>query len=70
MTLALWPWPIPWMVDNMSNIVDRRPVDGAAVSVSVGRHLATAFIVPLIRAARAANRTCHRRSRFPACSAA
>ena len=31
MTLALWPWPIPWMVENMANIVDRRPVDGAAI---------------------------------------
>lgn len=49
MTVALWPWPVPWTVGNMVSVVDRKPVDGAAVEVSVGRHLTTAFIVPLVR---------------------
>ena len=45
--LALWPWPLPWTVENMTCIVDRKQVDGSAVEVSMGRHLSTAFVVPL-----------------------
>ena len=45
--LALWPWPLPWTVENMSCIVERRQVVGTALQVSMGRHLSTAFVVPL-----------------------
>ena len=45
--LALWPWPLPWTTQNMSCIVDRKQVDGSALSVSIGRHLTTSFVVPL-----------------------
>jgi hypothetical protein len=46
-TVTLWPWPLPWTVDNMAAIVDRKNVDAAALEVSVGRHLSTSFIVPM-----------------------
>ena len=45
--LALWPWPLPWTLMNMVNIVERKHVDGTALECSMGRHLSTSFVVPL-----------------------
>lgn len=45
--LAVWPWPLPWTTENMSRIVAGHPVDGSALEVSLGRHQATSFVVPL-----------------------
>ena len=45
--LAVWPWPVPWTTENMERIVSGRTVDGSALEVSLSRHQATAFVVPL-----------------------
>jgi hypothetical protein len=62
-TLAAWPWPLPWTSANMHALVSdgTLPLDGAGgrhlsiwlpppattLEVCIGRHLATAFVVPL-----------------------
>ena len=45
--LALWPWPLPWTTQNMDAIAENWRVDGTALERSIGRHISTAFIVPL-----------------------
>lgn len=47
--LALWPWPLPFNVQNMDAIADRQPerVNSAALDGSIGRYLLTNVVVPL-----------------------
>ena len=46
--LAVWPWPLPWTAENMAAMVaGNQSFDSSALQVSIGRYLATTFVVPM-----------------------
>ena len=58
-TVALWPWPVPYTTENMTTLCMQggRLQHLRALANSVGQHLMTSFIVPLVCGRREWNMT-------------